>query len=47
MLYFFFMFKYFFIIKKEEIVAPRIDFDNYKAFEKITNEFGLKKDFLF
>ena len=28
-------------------VAPWIDFDNYKAFEEVTNDFGLKKDLLF
>ena len=39
--------KYFVIIKMGEIVAPRIDFDDYKAFEGITNKFGLKKDFLY
>ena len=37
------MLKYFIIVKKGEIVTPRIDFDDYKAFEGITNEFGLKK----
>ena len=41
------MLKYFIFIKKEKIVAPRIDFDDYKAFEGITNKFGLKKDFLY
>ena len=35
--------KYFVIIKKEKIVAPWIDFDDYKKFERITNDFGLKK----
>ena len=29
------------------IVAPWIDFDDYKAFEGITNDFGLKKDLLY
>ena len=27
-------------------VAPWIDFDDYKAFEEITNDFGLEKDLL-
>ena len=47
MLYFLLMLKYFIIIKKKKIVAPRIDFDDYKVFEGITNEFSLKKDFLY
>ena len=38
--------KYFIIIKKEEIVAPWIDFDDYKVFEGITNDLGLEKDLL-
>ena len=37
--------KYFIIIKKEEIVAPWIDFDDYKAFEGVTNDFCLKKTY--
>ena len=41
------MLKYFVIIKKRKIIALRIDFDDYKAFEGITNEFSLKKDFLY
>ena len=28
------------------VVAPWIDFDDYKVFEGITNDFGLKKDLL-
>ena len=36
--------KYFIIIKKKKIVAPWIDFDDYKAFEGFTNNFDLKKD---
>ena len=28
-------------------VAPWIDFDDYKVFEEITNDFGLKKDLLY
>ena len=39
--------KYFVIIKKGEIVAPWINFDDYKVFEGITNDFGLKKDLLY
>ena len=39
--------KYFVIIKKGEIVAPWIDFYDYKVFEGITNDFGLKKDLLY
>ena len=39
--------KYFIIIKKEEIVAPWINFDDYKAFEGVTNDFDLKKDLLY
>ena len=39
--------KYFVVIKKEEIVALWIDFDDYKVFEEVTNDFGLKKDLLF
>ena len=39
--------KYFVIIKKGEIVAPWIDFDDYKVFEGVTNDFGLKKDLLY
>ena len=35
--------KYFVIIKKGEIVAPWIDFDDYKAFEGVTDDFHLKK----
>ena len=41
------MLKYFVIIKKKKIVTPRIDFDDYKIFEEITNNFGLKKDLLY
>ena len=41
------LFKYFVIIKKGEIVAPWIDFDDYKAFEGVTNAFSLKKDLLY
>ena len=37
--------KYFVIIEKEEIVAPSIDFDDYKAFEGVTNDFHLKKTY--
>ena len=39
--------KYFINIKKGEIVAPWIDFDDYKVFEEITNDLGLKKDLLY
>ena len=39
--------KCFVIIKKGEIVALWIDFDDYKAFEGVTNDFGLKKDLLY
>ena len=39
--------KYFVIIKKEKIVAPWIDFDDYKIFEGVTNDFDLKKDLLY
>ena len=39
--------KYFVIIKKGEIVAPWIDFDDYKIFEEVTNDFGLEKDLLY
>ena len=39
--------KYFVIIKKGEIVAPWIDFDDYKVFEGVTNDFSLKKDSLY
>ena len=37
--------KYFVIIKKREIVAPRIDFDNRKPFERTTNEFLIFKEY--
>ena len=40
------MLKYFVTIKKGEIVAPWINFDDYKVFEGITNDFSLKKDLL-
>ena len=33
--------KYFVIIKKGEIIAPRIDFDDHKLFEETTNEFSI------
>ena len=33
--------------QKGEIVAPWIDFDDYKVFEGITNDFGLEKDLLY
>ena len=36
-------FKYFVIIKKEEIVAPWIDFDDYKAFEGVLMIFAWKR----
>ena len=39
--------KYFVIIKKREIVVPWINFDDYKIFEGVTNDFGLKKDLLY
>ena len=39
--------KYFIIIKKGEIIAPWIDFDDYKVFEGVTNNFSLKKILLF
>ena len=39
--------KYFIIIKKGEIITPWIDFDDYKAFEGVTNDFGLEKDLLY
>ena len=29
------------------LVAPSIDFDDYKVFEGVTNDFGLKKNLLF
>ena len=38
--------KYFIIIKMKEIVAPWIDFDDYKVFERITNDSGLEKNLL-
>ena len=37
--------KYFVIIKKGEIVAPWIDFDDYKVFEGVTNDFCFKKTY--
>ena len=41
------MLKYFVIIKKGEIVAPWIDFDDYNTFEGVTNDFSLKKYLLY
>ena len=37
--FFFLTLKYFVIIKKGEIVTPKIDFDDHKSFEETTNEF--------
>ena len=45
--YILFLLKYFIIIKKEEIVALWIDFDDYNIFEGVTNDFDLKKDLLY
>ena len=33
------------IIKKEKIVAPKIDFDDHKSFEKTTNIFSIFEDY--
>ena len=33
--------KYFIIIKKEEIITSKINFDDHKSFEETTNEFFL------